>query len=119
MLLPVLLLFAQDAPDLEAAMAEYRARTRADVPCRKPGDDGEIVVCALREADRYRVPFVSADPGRDSDGARLKRLIGDPVQQGITPCGQGAILTHCGSVGVSGTMGFDGKVRLQERELAP
>jgi hypothetical protein len=117
-MLLALLLIAQQS-SVSAAVADYRAATRAEVPCRAPSDDGEIIVCSRREADRYRVPFVAANLGRDSDAARLNRLIGDPAQQGITPCGEGAFTVKCGSVGLTATMGFDGKVKMQQRELAP
>lgn len=118
MLLPMLLLLAQQNV-VSALVADYRTRTQAEIPCRTPGDESEIVVCSRREADRYRVPFVAPNPGRDSDAARLGRLIGDPAQQGFTPCGQGAFTVRCGKVGVTATMRFDGKVKTQRRALAP
>lgn len=117
MLLPMLLL-VQDA-SVATVLADYRTQTRAEIPCRAPSDQGEIIVCSRREADRYRVPFVTPDLSRDSDAARLNRLIGDPVQQGITKCGEGAFTVKCGKVGVTATIGFDGKVKTQQRELAP
>ncbi|WP_232318362.1 hypothetical protein [Sphingomonas sp. TDK1] len=104
---------------MSTILADYHSRTQAEIPCRAPNDQGEIVVCSRREADRYRVPFVSPDLSRDSDAARLNRLIGDPVQQGFTPCGEGAFTVRCGKVGVTATVGFDGKVKMQQRELAP
>lgn len=117
MLLPLLLL-AQTST-VPTVLADYRARTRAEIPCRTPNDQGEIVVCARRQADRYRVPLVSNDPGKDSDAARLNRLIGDRDQQGITACGKGAFMVKCGSVGVAATFGADGRVHYVPRELAP
>lgn len=117
MLLPLLLLGQTSA--VSSALTDYRTRTRAEIPCRTSDDQGEIIVCARREADRYRVPFVSADPGREGDAARLNRLIGDPDQQGITPCGQGAFTVKCGSVGLAATVGADGQVRYVRREPAP
>lgn len=117
-MLLALLLFAQDST-VSTVLADYHTQTRAEVPCRAPTNEGEIVVCARRTADRYRVPFVAPDLSRDSDAARLNRLLGDKMQQGTTPCGQGAFLVRCGKVGVSASVGFDGNVRMQERELAP
>ncbi|WP_066721287.1 hypothetical protein [Sphingomonas pituitosa] len=117
MLLTMLLMAQQTA--VATVLADYRTQTQAEIPCRTSSDQTEIVVCARREADRYRVPFVAPNLGRDSDAARLNRLIGDPAQQGITPCGEGAFTVRCGKVGVTVTMGFDGKVRMQQRELAP
>lgn len=117
MLLPLLLIASQSA--VQTAMAEYLAHTQAEIPCRAPADPSEIIVCSRRAADRYRVPFVVPDLSRDSDAARLNRLIGDPVQQGITPCGKGAFTVKCGAVGLTATMGLDGTTRVQRRELAP
>ncbi|WP_237709116.1 hypothetical protein [Sphingomonas elodea] len=111
-------MFAQNSM-VATAVADYRTLTRAEVPCRAPSDQGEIIVCSRREADRYRVPFVTPDLSRDSDAARLNRLIGDPMQQGYVACGKGAFMAKCGKVGVTMTVGFDGTVRTQQRELAP
>ncbi|WP_294256540.1 hypothetical protein [uncultured Sphingomonas sp.] len=118
MLLPILLLLAQQ-DTVSTLVADYRTRTQAEIPCRAPSDQSEIVVCSRREADRYRVSFVAPNLGKDSDAARLNRLIGEPVQQGITPCGEGAFTVKCGKVGLTATMGFDGTVKMQQRELAP
>ncbi|WP_313538730.1 hypothetical protein [Sphingomonas sp.] len=118
MLLPLLLLLSQQN-SVSTLVADYRARTQAEIPCRTPADQSEIVVCSRREADRYRVSFVAPNLGKDSDAARLNRLIGDPVQRGITPCGEGAFTVKCGKVGLDATIGFDGKVKMQQRELAP
>jgi hypothetical protein len=117
-MLLALLVIAQQS-SVATALADYHLQTRVEIPCRTPTDQGEIIVCSRREADRYRVPFVAANPGRDSDAARLNRLIGDPAQQGITPCGEGAFTVKCGKVGLTATIGFDGKVQMQQRELAP
>jgi len=117
-MLLVLMLFVQDSM-VSTVLADYRSQTRAEIPCRTASDEGEIIVCSRREADRYRVPFVTPDLSRDSDAARLNRLIGDPVQQGITKCGEGAFTVKCGGVGLTATMGFDGKTKIQKRELAP
>lgn len=117
MLLAMALMAQQSA--VTTVLADYRSRTQAEIPCRTSSDQSEIIVCSRREADRYRVPFVPPNLGRDSDAARLNRLIGDPAHQGITPCGEGAFTVKCGKVGLTATIGFDGKVQLQQRELAP
>lgn len=117
MLLATLLMAQQSAVSI--ALSDYHARTQAAIPCGAAADPSEIIVCSRRDADRYRVPFVAPNLGRDSDAARLNRLIGDPVQQGITPCGKGAFTVKCGKVGLTATMGLDGAVKLQQRELAP
>ncbi|WP_448662391.1 hypothetical protein ACG3SL_17245 [Sphingomonas sp. CJ20] len=108
-----MLLLAQEVT-ADAAMAAYREKMRADVRC-KESTENEIVVCALREADRYRVPFVERGAGREAAEVRVARLFqnGDPV-----PCGQGAFLVHCGKVGVTMTANATG-AHLVQRPLAP
>ncbi len=90
-----------DETSVTAAMARARAMTRTDLPCRAGADPDEIVVCAGRNADRYRVPLVTGpapgDPKAvDALGERERLLV---VPQ--LPCGVGAFLQGCGSVGVS------------------
>lgn len=114
MLLPMLLMIAQDASNLQAALAAYREKTRADVPCRATSESDEIVVCALRDADRYRVPFVERGAGRENARLREARLL-DPQR---TPCGQGAFLVHCGKMGVTATIDSRG-AHWEQRPLAP
>ncbi|NML07632.1 hypothetical protein [Sphingomonas sp. G-3-2-10] len=111
----MMLLAAQDA-DLAAAVSKAREMTRADRPCRADADSDEIVVCARRDADRYRVPFVlSANPA-NSVPAQTAELL---EERGRLPCGQGAFTAQCGGmVGVSVTVGANG-VRYVRRELAP
>ena len=115
LLLSMMLLVAvQDGDQVESAVTNYRQLTRADVPCERPRGDDEIVVCGAREADKYRVPFVSAGRTRDSVPARTAYLTTD---FGATECGQGAFMVRCGAVGVSMTVGFDGQT-VVKRELA-
>jgi hypothetical protein len=121
MFLPLLLLAFQDAaPDTDrvgAAMASYRERTRAEIPCKTTNDDGEIVVCARREADKYRVPFVPAGSPQNSVPLRTATLTKD---YGLMDCGQRAIIAGCGpGFGVGVTVGADGSTRMIERKLAP
>lgn len=110
----MLLVAAQDGDQVEAAVTNYRQLTRADVACERPKADDEIVVCGAREADKYRVPFVSAGRARDSVPARTAYLTTD---FGKPACGLSAFLSGCGAVGVSVTMGFDGGTTVK-RELA-
>jgi len=117
MLLPLLLLLAQDA-SLETAIKEYREKTRADVPCSRTADDNEIVVCARRDADHYRVPLITSSAGREASGQRLNYLLSSDAA-GFVPCGKGAFMVHCGSVGVGMTVDSGGRARLSERPLAP
>lgn len=116
--LPLLLLaLAQDPDRVTAIMTEYREKTRATVECHVPDGDDEIVVCALRDADRYRVPLVAASNARNSVPLRTEALTRD---YGRIPCGEGAIIAHCGpGFGVSASWnGADG-VQLVRRDLAP
>ena len=110
----LLLMGAQDGDQVTMAVTNYRTLTRADVPCERPNGDDEIVVCGAREADKYRVPFVSAGRTRDSVPARTAYLTSD---FGKPACGLGAFLSGCGAVGVSVSMGFDGGTTVK-RELA-
>ena len=113
MLLPLLLL-AQEAPAVTAAIAAYREKTAGEVPCRSTEDDGEIVVCALRDADRYRVPFV-APSAQELPDQRVARLVGGRTEP---DCGQGAFMAHCGFVGASVSVGGRG-LQWVRREPAP
>jgi hypothetical protein len=116
MLLPLLLL-AQDS-GLEAALRDYREMTRADVPCTRTADENEIVVCARRDADRYRVPLVTVSAGREASGERLKYLLSSAAA-GYVPCGKGPFMVRCGSVGAGVTIDSGGGTRISERPLAP
>jgi len=108
-----LLAAAQDTDLVTAAVDNTRALTRADVPCERPNDGEEIVVCANRDADRYRVPFVSTR-SRDSVPLRTGYLTQD---FGAPACGNGAFLLNCGAVGVTATFSSDGSTTVR-RELA-
>jgi hypothetical protein len=118
MLLPlILLLAAPQDHDASEAMANYKVLTAADVPCKRPADDTEIVVCARRDADKYRVPLVIRGSARDSVPLRTADLTKDYSR---LPCGQGAFIAQCGpGFGVGVTIGFDGKAHVEERQLAP
>lgn len=118
----VLLLAMQDAGppaqpiDLAAGVARAREVIAVDPPCRSTRDDGEIVVCARREADRYRVPLVLSARPENSVPLRTAELTKD---YGRIPCGQSAFTAQCGSmVGVSvSTNGQN--IKMVRRELAP
>ena len=45
------------------AMAVYREKTQAKITCRETAASDEIIVCGLREADKYRTPIVQRTPG--------------------------------------------------------
>ncbi|WP_109807809.1 hypothetical protein [Sphingosinithalassobacter portus] len=110
----------QDAPveprsPAEQAMATYRDRTQFAVRCGAPRDDGEIVVCSRRDADQWRVPFVSAWSAENSAPVREAELTKD---YSLMDCGYRATFYHCGSVGVSVTVGADGSTMVR-RPIAP
>lgn len=106
----------QNGDQVAVAVTNYRALTRADVPCHRPNGDEEIVVCGAREADKYRVPFVSAGNVNNSVPLRTSTLTKDYQR---IPCGQSAFTAQCGSmVGVSATFSADGSVGMMKRELA-
>lgn len=97
--------------------ADLRARTAATIPCSSTSDKGEVVVCALRRADRYRVSFVeheAGDPKHESVMAERTRL-----QARTTNCQEKRVLAYeCGMAGVSaGGPTSGGKLKL--RPLAP
>lgn len=116
LLLSVMMLVAQDGDHVATSMTNYRSLTRADVPCEQPNGDDEIVVCGAREADKYRVPFVTAGNVNNSVPLRTGTLTKDYQRM---QCGQTAFTAQCGSmVGVSGTIGQDGSFGMVKRELA-
>lgn len=108
------LLLAQEVSTLDAAVAAYREKTRAETPCRKAATDDEVVICARREADRYRVPLVTSSAGAEAAEARVARLL----DTAPPPCGEGAFLVKCGSVGVGVSVSSRG-LRTVRRPLAP
>ena len=98
MLLMSLLLLAgmQDSDRVETALANYREGTRATVRCSAADDDDEIRVCARRKADQWRVPLVLSASAKNSVPMRTAALL----DEHRPPCGEGAFLVRCGSVGV-------------------
>lgn len=95
-------------------LATHLARTRAEVTCGQPENPSEVVVCGRREADRYRVSFVTTDI-RDSVPTERARLL-EPKMGG---CGRvGAFFHDCGFVGFAMSTGDGGPVRVKARKLA-
>jgi hypothetical protein len=97
-----MLLFAggQDVNRVEAVLKEYHELTRAETPCRDRARD-EIVVCARRDAERYRLPLPSVPSPRGAE-LRTARLL-DPH---APACGMGAFTVGCGKVGAGMTVSF-------------
>ncbi|HEX8301716.1 hypothetical protein [Sphingomonas sp.] len=114
MLLPIMLLLQDSAA--ARAYAEYREKTSIEVRCQQPKDASEIVVCARRQSDRLRLPLVPSYRARSDMGdMRTARLL----DTAPAPCGEGAFLVNCGSVGVGMTVSSGGSVRYVRRETAP
>jgi hypothetical protein len=93
--------------------ADYRAATRAEVPCDRAQAKGEVTVCGRREADkRYRVPLTSI-PVRDQVHREREALLADKMPK----CGRQLMLTDCGMVGVTMTHGGGSGTSLKPRKL--
>jgi hypothetical protein len=109
----------QDADRVEATLSDYHRLTRVETTCRDRTGE-EIVVCARRDADRYRVPLPSGPSFRDAE-PRTARLLDTHAPA----CGQGAFTVGCGKVGASVTRTFgpgtnSGDVRVEtDREKTP
>ncbi len=112
----ILWMAVQVAFDADAAVQRYKQETRATIECggSKPDD---IVVCDHREADRYRVPFVTIDrddPRNEAVPVERERLLARTNNcQEMSP-----FLVGCGKVGVS-VSSQHGVVLAGERLIAP
>lgn len=113
----VLAAMPQDMP-IEQELAQYRRVTSAVIRC-EPEHSDEIVVCAARTADRYRLPLViptPGDPRNEGALAERARLLRQPnaceTKIGATPYG-------CGHFGVTAGTGGGRGLRIVERERAP
>lgn len=112
----MLVLALQIAFDVDAAMATYRARTRATVECRGARPD-DITICARRDADRYRVPLDTID--RDDPKNEAVRVERDRLLARTDNCHEmSPFLVGCGKAGV-GVSTSRGVHLLGERPLAP
>lgn len=104
--------------DAARLMADVRALTRATVECRQERAADAITVCARRDADKWRVPFVTPDPGAiDPDDVPRERskLIARPNN-----CTEMKLMAYeCGMVGASMTSGGRGTRFEAPRPLAP
>lgn len=93
--------------DAESAVSKYKALTSTELRCNRPASADQIIVCANRDADRYRVPFVGYDIG----DPRAEGFWGEKerIQHQTTPCeDRGAFRLRCGSVGISVAVGLNG-----------
>ncbi len=97
----MLLAAVLDETTVAQAMARARAATSIDRPCRRDADVDEVVICANRNADRFRMPLkeppVAGDPNAvDAPGER-ERLLAVPGPA----CGMTLFLSGCGFVGAT------------------
>ncbi|MFM9853570.1 MAG: hypothetical protein ACKVOJ_12315 [Sphingomonadaceae bacterium] len=110
--------WAQAEPgNIDDLLQTHLKATSVVVRCAKAERSDEIVICARRDADRYRVPFVgyeAGDPHGEGFWGERERL-----QHKTTPCqDRGPFLVGCGpGVGVSVSVGLDGR-GLKRRKLA-
>jgi hypothetical protein len=114
-MLPMLLVLIDD---VEAILRSARDRTAAEHRCVVSADTTDITVCGLRQADRFRVPFIGYEPGDPRAGgvsAERHRLLAktDNCQE------RRAIMVGCGSFGVSMTTNGRGTSVTGQRKLAP
>lgn len=93
--------------DAEAALSKYKSLTSVEPRCQRAAAGDQITVCANRDADRYRVPFVGYDIG----DPRAEGFWGEKerIQHKTSQCqDRGPFLIGCGSVGVSVAVGIGG-----------
>lgn len=104
--------------DAARLVAETRLLTRATVECRQSRAGEEITVCARRDADKWRVPLLTPDPGAidpDDVPAQRERLIAQPSN-----CTEMKLMAYgCGAVGVTMHSGRGGTRLESLRPLAP
>lgn len=102
--------------DDAALIATARAKLSAERRCVVDPDSTDITVCGLRNADRFRVPFVGYEPGDprgESVSGERQRLLNrtTPLKE-LSPFQVGG-----GLVGVTMSVGGDGKT--SARKPAP
>ncbi|UYY57725.1 hypothetical protein [Sphingomonas sp. S2-65] len=114
-MLIALLVMVQEVPAVHAALSSYRELTRVEPGCRRGPREDEIVICARRQADRYRLPLATTYEGGENPDKRVGKLL----DTAPPPCGQGAFTVRCGAAGVSTTMGGGRPPRVTLRPLAP
>ena len=114
-MLVTLLLMVQELPAVDAALNKYRALTSVEPGCKRGPQGDEVVICARRQADRYRVPLTTSYDGDKLPDKELARVL----DTAPPPCGEGAFTVKCGAVGVSATMGAGRPARVSLRPLAP
>ena len=113
-MVPLLLLLA-DTPDLVARAHDAIAPPR----CEASAQAGEVTVCGARRADRYRVPFVTVDPGDPAHEAVMSERT--RLMHRTSPLEELSLFqVGGGMVGVSTTVGGRGSGHVTGwRPLAP
>ncbi|KQN86804.1 hypothetical protein ASE90_05775 [Sphingomonas sp. Leaf67] len=106
----VLLAMVQDDGRAAAMIARARSLTQVAQACRADADTDEIVVCARRNADRFRVPLstppADGDPRAVDALGERERLLAVPQPS----CGTAAFLQGCGFVGVTASTRRGGSI---------
>ena len=105
-----LLALVQDGGTTSAMIARTRGLTQVVQPCRTDAEADEILVCAARRADRFRVPLttppVEGDPKAVDALGERERLLAVPQPA----CGTAAFLQRCGFVGVTASTRKGGSI---------
>jgi hypothetical protein len=119
LLIPLAVAFAGPALATDDPMTTYRKLTTVEPPCNREPQGNEIIVCARRDADRYRLPlsglFEPGDPKTEGLMGERERL-----QHITTPCDErGPFLIGCGAVGLSVSTAIGGEGGIKYRPLAP
>ncbi|GAA0311958.1 hypothetical protein GCM10009087_22600 [Sphingomonas oligophenolica] len=118
-MLGLLLIIAGQSADVDAALAHYHAVTAVGPRCGAAANPSDVVVCARRGADRYRVPLIEYDAGNPKNqGVPAER---ERMLARTSNCREKSVfLVGCGSVGVGtrATFGPDGIQGARVRPLA-
>jgi hypothetical protein len=110
----LVLLLAAATPDV--VLARYRELTAAEPRCERSATTTDVTVCGLREADRFRVPFVIHDAGDPLHEAAMDER--DRYLARTDNCEElNLFLVGCGAFGLSVTAG-GGRDGVEVRPLA-
>lgn len=104
--------------DVEEALKAYREKTSAEIRCRQTREHDEILVCAARDSDRYRLPLIEIDPGdRQHEGVFEEAA---RLQARTNKCQDLSLfLVGCGAAGIGLSVGAGGSRFQGLRPLAP
>ncbi|MFS0773537.1 hypothetical protein [Sphingomonas sp. 1P08PE] len=115
--MPLLMLLLAAADPL-TLIDTARRLTAADHRCVASADTTDVTVCGLRNADRFRVPFVGYEPGDPrAEGVPAER---ERLLARTNNCQERrAIAAGCGFAGVRMTTSSRGTTIMGARKLAP